>query len=262
MTKEFYLAALENRVELVAKLLRDHPNLNVNYKPEGSKVTALHAASEEGHVEIVKLLLAHPDIDVNKLGFNRYTALSLAVQSGHENVVRALLKDPRVQTFLPDDDGHTPLWWASLLGYFEVVKWMIVSGRELCQELNGIFNGREYTAMNIAIRFQGAEIASLLERFMANPEQTRYELSVELGVQDEHAAKRFALTAFLHDGLLQIINGERNKPAARFFAIAQRMPMELQMILARRVVGSMKDNVLSKDSEPAFRELARVLLLE
>jgi len=37
--------------------------------------------------------------------------------------------------------------------------------------------------------------------------------------------------------------------------------MELQMILCHRVVGSMKQNILSKDSEAAFKSLARILLL-
>jgi len=37
--------------------------------------------------------------------------------------------------------------------------------------------------------------------------------------------------------------------------------MELQMILCHRVVGSMKQNILRKDSEAAFKALARILLL-
>ena len=37
--------------------------------------------------------------------------------------------------------------------------------------------------------------------------------------------------------------------------------MELQMILCHRAVGSTKQNILHKDSEAAFKELARILLL-
>ena len=37
--------------------------------------------------------------------------------------------------------------------------------------------------------------------------------------------------------------------------------MELQMILCHRVVGSMRQNIMRKDSEAAFRSLARVFLL-
>ena len=48
--------------------------------------------------------------------------------------------------------------------------------------------------------------------------------------------------------------------APRFFTIAKRLPMELQMILCRRAVGSMKQSILRKDSEAAFKSLARILL--
>jgi len=37
--------------------------------------------------------------------------------------------------------------------------------------------------------------------------------------------------------------------------------MELQMILCRHAVGSTKENILLKDSEAAFKSLARILLL-
>ena len=72
--------------------------------------------------------------------------------------------------------------------------------------------------------------------------------------------RSFALTVFLCDNLLQLktarATATRSHPAAepvmRFFAIAKRLPMELQMILCHRAVGSVKDNILSKDSEVAF----------
>jgi len=37
--------------------------------------------------------------------------------------------------------------------------------------------------------------------------------------------------------------------------------MELQMILCSRAVGSMKQNILRKDSEAAFKGLAKFLIL-
>ena len=68
-----------------------------------------------GHVEVVKLLLAHIAIDVNMKDITGRTPLSfvLGFQCGHVSVVQVLLKDPRVNTTLDDDCGRTPLWWAS-----------------------------------------------------------------------------------------------------------------------------------------------------
>ena len=66
-TKERALweAAETNRAADVLALLRDNPEINVNWAEQELKRTALHHASENGHVEVVKLLLAHPNIYVN-----------------------------------------------------------------------------------------------------------------------------------------------------------------------------------------------------
>jgi len=105
---------------------------------------------------------------------------------------------------------------------------------------------------------------SLLERFTDNPTQTRYEIRVKLGVLDELAAEVFALIVFLCDDLLHLKPASlpaADTAAIRFFAIASKFPMELQMILCYRAVGSSKQNILRKDSEAAFKSLARILLV-
>jgi len=96
---------------------------------------------------------------------------------------------------------------------------------------------------------------------MANPTLTCHELRVKSGVQDALAAEFFAVTVFLCDDILQLKTAAiANPPAAnRFFDIACKLPMDLQTILCHRVVGSMKQNILQKDSEAAFKCLARNL---
>ena len=83
---------------------------------------------------------------------------------------------------------------------------------------------------------------------------------MKLGVLDALAAEVFALTVFLCDDLLQLkptlTTTITASAASRFFTIASKLPMELQMILCHRVVGSMKQNILHKDSEVAFKSLA------
>ena len=52
-------AAHYGRVSEVSSLLKDHTEINVNWaNPDNYQSTALHAASENGRVEVVKLLLA------------------------------------------------------------------------------------------------------------------------------------------------------------------------------------------------------------
>jgi len=82
---------------------------------------------------------------------------------------------------------------------------------------------------------------------------------VELGLLDALAAEMFALVVFVSDGLMQINDTTTPSPAARFFTIATQLPLELQMVLCHRLVGSARENIPGKDSEVAFKELAKRL---
>ena len=82
---------------------------------------------------------------------------------------------------------------------------------------------------------------------------------LELGLLDELAAEVFALVVFVSDGLLQAKDTTTPSPAARYFAIVAQLPLELQMVLCYRLVGSAEEIISGKESEMAFKELARRL---
>ena len=84
-------------------------------------------------------------------------------------------------------------------------------------------------------------------------------MRVELGWYDELAAEMFALVVFVSDGLLQVNDTTTTTPAARFFNIASQLPLELQMVLCFRQVGSAKEIIPGNESEVAFKELAERL---
>ena len=104
---------------------------------------------------------------------------------------------------------------------------------------------RKTDAIGVAKRLGKTEVVTLLERFKSDAVQTRHAMRVELGWYDEAAAEMFALVVFVSDGLLQI-NDTTPSPAARFFNIARQLPLELQMVLCHRVVGSAKDIIPGK----------------
>ena len=179
--RTLWSAAWDGHASEVSSLLRDHPDINVNL--ENHQWTPLHVASYKGCVEVVKLLLAHPNINVNLKNANGQTPFSLGCVGGHVPIVRLLLKDPRVDITLDDKDGRTPLWWASRNGRHEVVEWLIASGRDLGDVRNQQgkwMDGQDYTALEIAREENKTEVVSLLEKFLANPAQTRHELRVKL----------------------------------------------------------------------------------
>jgi ankyrin repeat protein len=264
--QEMIDAADRGKFEKVEALSRDHPSLDVNWKDQHGW-TALHYASYRGHLEGVKLLLVHPHINVNAQTTSGGTPLYIACAYNSISIIKLLLKDPRVDITMATNYGCTPLWIASWEGYYDIIELLIASGRDL-GDLNqkGKTWGRaDFTAREIGRRNDRTEVVSLLERFVANPELTRYHLRVKLRLFNELAAEFFALIVFVCDDLLKLKPASsftsKTFPALRFFTVATKLPMELQMILCCRSIGSMKQNILRKDSELAFKFLAKTLLV-
>ena len=180
----------------VSSLLRDHPEIDVNWTNE-YQLTALHAASSNGQAEVVKLLLGHPNINVNVTDISGHTPLSFGCQNGGVSVVEVLLKDPRVDVTLEDDWGGTPLWYASWYGEGEVIEWLVASGRDLgdVEHKKGKWFGHMYTALEIAKERKRTEVVALLERFFHNSSQTRQEVRQKHRVTGTTAT----LLSFVHD---------------------------------------------------------------
>lgn len=145
----------------------------------------------------------------------------------------------------------TLLWWLLLYSQYEVIKYLIAAGREIQGQPEDWVNG--YSSQNMI------ETAHLIRRYWDHPEETMHQVRVELRFSEEFAAEVFALVVFLCDGLLEIKDSIMTG-AARFFRMAQSLPMELQMVLCRRVVGSPADNIPGNHRELAFRHVAQKTL--
>ncbi len=70
-------------------------------------------ASQDGHVEVVRLLLARQGVEVNKTAQNGSTALLIASQKGHVQVVQLLLARQGVEVNKTTPAGCTALMSAS-----------------------------------------------------------------------------------------------------------------------------------------------------
>ena len=240
------------------EILKNFPNLHVNWKNEKG-YTALHHACYNGHDSIVSILLAHPDIVVNQKTSDGLTPFYTACQNGRTSCVRLLLKDSRVKVNETNNGGSTPLRYAAHRGHLDIIKSWIASGREMDLGTPG---NSQTDALGEAKKYGETAVAPLLERFKENPEETRHRMRVQLGWYDEAAVEVFALVVFVCDGLLKTkaTNVKAGAKRTRFFAIVARLPLELQMILCRRVVGSMGENIPNGQREKAFKELAEYFL--
>ena len=107
----------------VVGLLLTHSDIDVNQSRPTDGATLLLLASHEGCAETVQLLLKSPKIDVNGA-----TPLLIACQNRHLDVVRLLLthSDIDVNQSRPAD-GATPLFLASQEGCAETVQLLLES---------------------------------------------------------------------------------------------------------------------------------------
>ena len=266
-------AVLKGDAKEVAERMRQNHVFNVNNDQNGNGWTLLHhACRESSRSAVIPLLLAHPRIDVNAKNFSGYTPFYYACGDGRPSCAREMLKDSRVKVNEPTNYGRTPLWVAAANSHPDTIKWWIASGREMDLGKPGDLDKTD--AIGVAKRNSETEVVTLLEKFKENPNEIRHAVRVQLGLVDEPAAEMFALVVFVSDGLLQIKHTTTPSPAARFFSIARslpflkssnpnldfgsqrffrisaQLPLELQMVLCYRLVGSGKEIITGKDARP------------
>ena len=92
--------------------------VNINAKDEGE--TALMKASQNGHKEIVEILLEN-GADVNVKNRDNWTALMWASWNGYKEIVEILLENG-ADVNVKNRDNWTALMWASWNGYKEIVE--------------------------------------------------------------------------------------------------------------------------------------------
>lgn len=122
------LAASLRRTQILPIILHKS-GLDVNARSPGpSMSTALTIAATTGDPQVVRQILSHPDIDVNKTN-NTYTALTEAALCGSLSVVEALLDhgaDPEIHE--ADCLSGTPLNRAIDYGYAAIVRLLLERG--------------------------------------------------------------------------------------------------------------------------------------
>ena len=116
-------ASGEGHVAVVKELI-SHPQIDIN-KVERFEGTPLLVASQNGHVEVVKTLLADERVNVNQAGRMGASPLLIASQKGHVDVVKTLLADQRADVNQARKDGTTPLSIASKFGYVDLVRTLL-----------------------------------------------------------------------------------------------------------------------------------------
>jgi len=271
-TSPFFIACQEGHRDVVGVLLKD-PRVNLNTTSQGGGFP-LYMVCQAGHRDIAQMMLAHPGVDVLQMTDEGVGSFIIACENGHLEIVRMMMDDPRVDPNIPKrSKNNTPLWFAAQNTHLEVVRYLLASWRVMDTRLTSTFN--QTTAAQQARNqtrgpkastetfeahqrriLDGSACADLIDEYEEDPEGVRQRLRRLPGVRAHFTARIFALVVFFVDGFLQL-GPSTPSSTERFLRINSGLPLELQMLLCNRLFGSPRSIVPSKDSEPAFRWLAR-----
>ena len=123
-----YLASENGHTEIV-KILLKQDKINVTNQRSGDNMrcsSSIMIASHNGHAEIVQLLLDHPDVDINEGDSDGRTPLYCASWKNHIQVVQRLLIQTEIDVNKAQTrTGATPLYIASELGNTQVVELLL-----------------------------------------------------------------------------------------------------------------------------------------
>ncbi len=130
-------------------------NLDIRFN---SGDTLLILAAVAGNLEIVKAILAHPEVNINAKKKNGDTALILAVNEGQEEIVNVLLthsdtkENPLVDIRTTDIYGDTVLMNAVKRGHLEIVKAILTYRKGDSSTINATDMYGDTVLMNAAKR--------------------------------------------------------------------------------------------------------------
>jgi len=163
----------------VVKLLLSHPQIDVN-RPNNKEATPFYIACQEGNLEVVKHLAADERVDINLPYTTGATPLMIACDNGHAEVVRFLLGDPRTNVNQTKKNGTTPLWKVCQSGHERVAK-LLLCGPSVV-DIGAVSLWNQTTAVERA-RQRGYEgLALLIEEYAAFPLDVSLRLRKEMAL--------------------------------------------------------------------------------
>ncbi len=187
---QFLAACRQGRVDVMEYWLSQkgfRPNDEFISGYAGEKVSGLRIASQDGHINGVKLLIK-AGADLNQTRNDGSTSLFMASQNGHAKAVEILVKAGA--DLNQTRGGVTPLFMASKNGHAEVVQILVKAGADLNQ---GHDDGA--TPLFIASQNGHAEAVEILIQAEADLNQAR----------DDGTTPLFMASQYGHAGVVGIL---------------------------------------------------------
>ena len=162
---EHIRAPIINGDKEIVKLLTEKAQVSVNRKIFGGW-QPIHYACEEGHTDIVKLLLDH-GAEINTATNNGWQAIHHAANKGHTDIVKLLL-DHNAKVNATTNNGWQAIHLAAEQGHTDIVKLLLDHGAEINAATND-----GWQAIHLAAEQEHTDIVKLLLDHDAEVNATR-----------------------------------------------------------------------------------------
>jgi hypothetical protein len=161
-----------------------------------NRVTALHWAADEGHVEVLRVLMEDKDAK----DANGWTALHWAAFKGHVEAMR-LLMESGADMDAKDADGWTALHCAANNGHVEVIRVLAQLGAQLDAQ-----TAAGETPLQLSIRLGHHQVAQVLRELERSARTQKAAATSERTQQAAERAERIGA---------QLIEEEEREQAAK-----------------------------------------------
>jgi ankyrin repeat protein len=144
-------------LEVVKYLLQQNGSTDVE-ATDNEGQTALHFACSNGHLGVVTYLVGSGHAMVEAESSTKKTALHTASENGYLEVVKYLIEDGNASVEAKDNCRWTALHYASLCGHLDIVKFLIENGNANIEARNNF--GK--TPLHVASGFGNLKIVQYL----------------------------------------------------------------------------------------------------
>ncbi|KAL6722043.1 hypothetical protein ACLMJK_001148 [Lecanora helva] len=190
-----HLAAEEGHLEVV-RLLVQQPSINLDQKDFVGR-TPLFMAANSGNYAVVEFLLQQEGIEPNNATDDGFTPLHQSVFQKRARVIELLLERSDVDPNTPDSHGQTPLWAAS--GNGDEILQMLLGKKGVDVNLQGRF---KETPLYHAARWAEPKGVQMLLGAGADPNICNEEERTPLGVASSLGKEEVTETLLKCDGVL------------------------------------------------------------
>jgi hypothetical protein len=129
-TTLLHIAARHGIVDLLSAALGTLNGIDIKPDPiDNNGRTPLSWAAQEGHIAVIKLLLATGKVEADSKDKWDRTPLLWAAEGGYAAIIELLLVTSKVEANSKDIDGQTPLLWAAINGDAAIIELLLATGK-------------------------------------------------------------------------------------------------------------------------------------